>query len=419
MPDAILHLSSLVGGPLLDSSGKQLGRVEDVIARLDLGDRLPPVTGLMAKIAGRDMFVPADRVAQLEPAAARTSTTKLNLGQFVRRPGELMLRADVLGRSLINVNTARLVRANEVELTCEQGRWRVTAIDPSLNARLRRLLPRRLRGHQGEHAQLVPWSETEPFVGHVPTSRLRLRPRRLARLHAAQIADLVEAASHEEGEEIMQAVGLDKELEADVFEELDEQHQLEFLRERSDAQVAALLARMESDDAADLLMELDQDRRLPVLELLPADKRLKVKRLLGYNPQTAGGLMNPDFVSIPERSTVEQAIESVRRSEIPTEQTHTAVVVDATGHLVGTVSVVALVKAAGHDAVGGLVDPGRPAVSPEADLPEIARLMTDYNLMSLAVVDGEGKPIGLLAVDDVLELTLPGDWRRRYGLARD
>ena len=140
MPDAILHLSSLVGGPLLDSSGKQLGRVEDVIARLDLGDRLPPVTGLMAKIAGRDMFVPAERVAQLEPAAARTSTTKLNLGQFVRRPGELMLRADVLGRSLINVNTARLVRANEVELTCEQGRWRVTAIDSSLNARLRRLL---------------------------------------------------------------------------------------------------------------------------------------------------------------------------------------------------------------------------------------------------------------------------------------
>ena len=116
--------------------------------------------------------------------------------------------------------------------------------------------------------------------------------------------------------------------------------------------------------------------------------------------------MNPDFVSVPERSTVEQAIESVRRSEIPTEQTHTAAVVDATGHLVGTVSVVALVKAAGHDAVGGLVDPGRPAVSPEADLPEIARLMTDYNLMSLAVVDGEGKPIGLLAVDDVLELTL-------------
>src|SRR5664280_1495338 len=148
MPEAILHLSSLVGSPLLDSSGKRLGRVEDVIARLDLGDRLPLVTGLMARIAGRDMFVPADRVAHLEPAGARTSTTKLNLAQFDRRPGEVLLRADVLGRSLINVSTARLVRANEVELVCEEGRWRVAGIDPLSLIHIRRLLPRRFRGHQ-------------------------------------------------------------------------------------------------------------------------------------------------------------------------------------------------------------------------------------------------------------------------------
>ena len=194
---------------------------------------------------------------------------------------------------------------------------------------------------------------------------------------------------------------------------------MEFLRERSDGQVAAVLARMESDDGADLLMELDQDRRLPVLNLMPAAKRVKIRRLLGYNPQTAGGLMNPDFVSVTERSTVEQAIELVRRSEIPAEQLQAVVVVGTDGRLVGCVYVVALVKAGEHESIGGLVDPNRPAVSAETDLPEIARLMTDYNLMSLPVVDGEGRPIGLLAVDDVIELMLPEDWRRRFGLARD
>ena len=99
----------------------------------------------------------------------------------------------------------------------------------------------------------------------------------------------------------MQAVGHDKELEADVFEELDDEHQVEFLRERSDAEVAGVLARMASDDAADLLLEIEQDRRIPVLNLLPAPKQLKIKRLLGYNPSTAGGLMNPDFASLPSR----------------------------------------------------------------------------------------------------------------------
>ena len=116
----------------------------------------------------------------------------------------------------------------------------------------------------------MPWPELEPFVGHVPTSRLRLAHRRIAHLHPAQIADLVEAASHEEGEEILEAVGQDKELEADVFEELDDEHQLEFLDERSDQEVAAVLARMASDDAADLLLEIEQDRRLPGPRPAPA-----------------------------------------------------------------------------------------------------------------------------------------------------
>jgi CBS domain-containing protein/sporulation protein YlmC with PRC-barrel domain len=419
MSDAVVHLSSVAGSPLLDSTGAKLGRVQDVVVRLDGRDVLPRVSGLKARIGGRELFVPADRIEHLGVAATTTSTTKLNLAQFERRPGEVLLREDVLGHSLINVDTARLVVAREVELTCRDGVWRVAGIDHGIRARLRRLLPRRFRGHQGEHPDLVEWSHLEPFVGHVPSSRLRLTHRRLGRLHAAQIADLVEAASHEEGEEIMNAVAADKELEADIFEELDEEHQLEFLRERSDEQVAAVLGRMESDDAADLLMELDQDRRLPVLERLPPARRVKVRRLLGYNPQTAGGIMNPDFVSVRERSTVEQALEQVRRSDTPPERTQYVVVVDDEGRLAGPVSVAALVKASGHETVGSLTQPNSPSVTPETDVPEVARLMTDYNLIALPVVDGDGRPIGVLTVDDVLELTLPEDWRRRFGLARD
>ena len=206
MSEAIVHLSSLAGSPLLDSEGERLGRVDDVVAQLDTADGLPPVVGLKARIGGRELFVPIDKVERLEPAAARTATTKLNLAQFERRPGEVLLRSDVLDHSLINVNTARLVTAHEVELVCEDGTWRVAGIDPSLRPRLWRMAPRRFRGHDSEHTQFVAWSDLEPFVGHVPTSRLKLAARRIVRLHPAQIADLVEAASHEEGEEILEAV---------------------------------------------------------------------------------------------------------------------------------------------------------------------------------------------------------------------
>ncbi|HWF53944.1 MAG TPA: CBS domain-containing protein [Solirubrobacteraceae bacterium] len=418
MPDAVLHLSSLVGSPLLDSSGERLGRVEDVIVRLDTGDELPPVVGLKARIGGREMFVPNGRIARLEESAARTSTTKLNLAQFERQEGEMLLRADVLGRSLINVTTARLVTAREIELVCEAGAWRVAGIDPSLGAGIRRFLPRRFRGHEGDHAQFVPWSETEAFVGHVPTSRLRLASRRLARLHPAQIADLVEAASHDEGEEILQAVGHDKELEADVFEELNDEHQVEFLRERSDAEVAAVLAKMESDDAADLLLEIPQDRRIPVLNLLPAAKQLTIKRLLGYNPSTAGGLMNPDFLSLRVDHTVAEALEHVRTSELPPIQLLILWVVGADGQLAGGVLASELIRAPAQDVVSSLIETAVPKISPETELPEVARLMTDFNLLAIPVIDGDDRPIGVVAVDDVIELLLPVDWRRRAGLAR-
>ena len=124
---------------------------------------------------------------------------------------------------------------------------------------------------------------------------------KLARLHPAQLADLVEAASHGEGEEIMDAVGGDRELEADVFEELDDEHQREFLDERDDAEVAEMLARMEPDDAADLVAELPRSAGSRFSPSCPACSGAKVRALLGYDPATAGGLMSPDFVACTGR----------------------------------------------------------------------------------------------------------------------
>ena len=417
MPD-VVHVSSLAGSPLLDSSGERLGKVEDVVARLEDGEAT--VIGLTAQIGGRELFVIAEHIQRLGPYSVETSTTRLDLAQFERRPGEVLLRRDVLDRRVINVPNARLVTAHEVELVRrEDGSWGVAGIDPSLRPRVWRLLPRRFRGHDTEHRQFIPWHDLEPFVGHVPTSRLKLAARRIVRLHPAQIADLVEAASHQEGEEILEAVGQDKELEADVFEELDDEHQVEFLRERSDAEAAAVLARMASDDAADLLMELDQERRLPILELLPAPRQAKMRSLLSHNPQTAGGMMNPDFISVPVDATVAETLGRVRASNFAFQHIAIVCVLDDAGKLVDTLSLAELVRADGRQPVSELIDDFNPSVALEADVPEVARVMSDYNLVAMPVLDGERRPVGIIAVDDVLELLVPEEWRRRAGVARD
>ncbi len=419
MAQAIVHLSSILRSPLLDRAGERLGRVEDLIVRLADGG-YPPVTGLKARIGGRDLFVPVGRVAQLKPGAVRLAGETLSLGRFERRVGEVLLGQDVIGRKLVNVEAEppRLVTAHEIELACIDDWWRVVGVDPSVSAQLRRMLPRRLRTLVGDRP-FLDWADMEPFVGHIPSARLRFSHRKLANLHPAEIADLVEAASHEEGEEIIEAVGHDRELEADVFEELDEHHQLEFIRERSDAEVAAVIARMASDDAADLIVEIDQERRGRILARLPAAQRRRIEALLGYNPSTAGGLMSPEFISLREGDSAGAAIEKARSSSVAPSSAMIVYMCSEHGCLQGSSSLVTLLRAGADTRLEEIVEREPISVKTDADLPEVARTMTDYNLLMLPVLDHDERMVGVVTVDDVLELTLPAGWRRRFGVVRD
>jgi CBS domain-containing protein len=419
VPQPVMHLSTILRSPLLDKAGERLGRVEDLIVRLADGG-YPPVTGLKARIGGRDLFVPIARVAELAPGAARLAGQKLSLGRFERRAGEVLLGQDVLGRALVDVESdpPALVTAHEIELACIEGWWRVVGVANTARARLRRRLPRALRRWVADEP-FLDWSTLEPFVGHVPTARLRFSHRKLANLHPAEIADLVEAASHEEGEEIIKAVGQDRELEADVFEELDEHHQLEFIRERPDEQVAAVIARMAPDDAADLIVEIDQDRRARVLALLPVAQQHQIETLLGYNPETAGGMMSPDCIVLGEDEPVSAALERVRDSEIAPTTLTTVYLRDGEERLSGSAPIVTLLRSDPRTPLSDIADREPVSAPTDADLPEVARAMTDYNLVMLPILDEDERIVGVVTVDDVLEQTLPAGWRRRFGLARD
>ena len=419
MPDQqpkydILHLSSLIRSPLVDRDGGKLGRVDDLVVRLD-GRAHPPVVGIVATIGGRN-FVPTAQIASMEPGVVRLAGAKLNLQQFQRRPGEVLLGRDLAGRHLMNLVGARLVRANEIELAHVGESWVVAGVDPGARPLLRRLMPRRLR-QRIRPRSILDWSSIEPFVSHVPTARLRIPYRKLARLHPAQIADLVEEASHEEGEEIIEAVGGDSELEADVFEELDPDHQVEFLASRADSEAAALLANMAPDDAADLLIQLDQERRLPVLSLLPPPKQRKVRSLLSYNPETAGGLMSPEFLCLPESTPAGEALAEVRWAQLP-DGLQVVFCMDRNERLSGSASVVRLLRADSSAALREVVEVDPPRLHPDADVHQVLRTMADYNLTVLAVVNDSDQMAGAITVDDVLELLLPSGWRRDMGMSQ-
>jgi CBS domain-containing protein len=407
-----IHLMDLLKRPITDSRGDSLGRVQDVIVRLG-GHRLPVVTGLVAKVGGREVFVPVGQTGRFDGSELKLTSAKLDLRQFERRQGEVLLRADMLGHRLIDVETAQLVRAADLELREQpDGEWVLAGVD----VRRRPAGVLGLFHRDGDHDEHVfrDWSRFEPLIGHVSTAGLRGPLARIRRLKPAQIADLIEDASKDEETEILGQVHADPELEADVFEELDEDEAIRLLAERSDADIAAVLTRMRADDAADAIAELPQPRRQPVLDLLPAGQRTKVLTLMGFNPTSAGGLMGVDFLALASDVAVADALAAIASAETLQPEALTSVhAVGSSGKLRGVATVIQLVQADPGTPLIDICDRDPVRVGADTDVVDVAVLMSDYNLITVPVVDENRRMIGLITVDDVLEVTLPEDWRRR------
>jgi CBS domain-containing protein len=403
-----LRLSRLLSRPVADRGGESIGRLADVIVRLR-GTDYPLVTGLVAAVGGREIFVPVDQVATFDGDPLRLSSARLNLGHFERRDGEVLLRADVLGHRLIDVANARLVRAADLELASDSQEWVVAGVDTRRRPRRR---PGRPAPRTSERAR--DWHDFEWLIGHAGSALLRGPVARIRRLKPAQIADLLESASKEEETEILGRVHADPELEADVFEELDEDLATRLLGARTDEQIASVLARMRADDAADAIAELPQPRRQPVLDRLPAGQRAKVLTLMGFNATSAGGLMGVDFLALPGMSSVGDALARVRDSASLQPEALTSVhAVDDRGVLRGVARLVTLVQSDPAAAVIDVSDTDPVRVGADTDITDVAVLMTDYNLITIPVVDDERRLLGVITVDDVLEVALPSGWRRR------
>ena len=405
---SLIHLSQLLRAPVVTPSGEAVGRVDDIIVRLRGADTYPMVTGIVAGVGSRRVFVGSGSIQRFDPDRVTLVHNEIDLRRFERRHGEVLLRSDVLGYRLIDVTAGELVRAYDVELQ--------DSADGLVLARLDTRRPPRLFGllktPGGQAAR--DWKAFEPLIGDGRSIAVRRVSERVAALKPAQIADLLEEADRAEGGEILDRVRSFPELEADVFEELDPDKASRLLDDMPGGEVASLLSRMRADDAADAIMDLRQSRRRRVLESMPAPQRNKVITLLGFNPDSAGGLMNIDIVCCGTWATAGEALALIGSAQaVQPEALLQMHVLTDHGQLAGVVSVIALLQARPADVIATLMDSDPIRVAPDADLADVAVLMADYNLYTIPVVDDGDLVLGVVTVDDVLQATIPDDWRRR------
>lgn len=404
----LIRLSQLLRAPVATPSGEAVGRVDDMIVRLRGIEAYPLVTGIVAGVGGRRVFIGSGSIQRFDPDRVTLVHKEVDLRWFERRGGEVLLRSDVLGYRLIDVAARELVRAYDVEIENSRDGWVLARLDTRRPPRLFGLLKT-----PGGHAAR-DWKAFEPLIGHGRSMDVRRVSGRVGALKPAQIADLLEDADRAEGGEILDRVRCDPDLEADVFEELDPDMASRLLDDMPDDEVAVLLSRMRADDAADAIIDLRQSRRRRILESMPAPQRTKVITLLGFNPGSAGGLMNVDIVSCRMGATAGEALAVIGSAQaVQPESLLQIHVLNEHGQLAGVVSVIALLQTHPADTVARLMDSEPIRATPDADLADIAVLMADYDLHTVPVVDDDDKVLGVVTVDDVLRATIPNDWRRR------
>lgn len=179
-------------------------------------------------------------------------------------------------------------------------------------------------------------------------------------------------------------------------------------------QAADTLARMHADDAADLLADMDPDRREAVTRALPERQRRRVYTLLGEATATAGTLMGHRFLVLYRDATVADALDRVRGSGFDPELVAVVFVAGRNRRLCGSVALKRLLESSTEARLADVMHQAPEALRPDASFEEVARLVTDFDLLAAPVVDAEGRMVGVITADDVLEVLMPERWRRRF-----
>jgi flagellar motility protein MotE (MotC chaperone)/sporulation protein YlmC with PRC-barrel domain len=409
-----VFVGRLTGLQVFDPAGDQVGRVRDLVAVIRPGGLPPRILGLVVEVFGRRaIFLPMTRVTSIDSGQVIT-TGVVNMRRFEQRPSETRVVGEMLDRRVRIKDTGVEGTVYDVAIEQERNRdWVVSRV--ALQEGSKRF------GRRGQ-THLVEWWEIEGFDVEASTQGATHLLAALEEMKPADLATVIHDLPAKRRGEI--AAALDDERLADVLEELPEEDQVEILGQLDDERAADVLEEMSPDDAADLIADLPPETAQTLLALMEPDEAEDVRRLLSYEERTAGGMMTTEPVILPPDATVAEALAHVRNAELTPSLAALVYVTrpplePPTGRLLGVAHIQRLLREPPSTLVGGVLDESTTALKPTASLEDVARHLATYNLVASPVVDDDGRLLGAVTVDDLLDHLLPENWRgRSTGLTR-
>jgi sporulation protein YlmC with PRC-barrel domain/CBS domain-containing protein len=405
-----LALTDLLGAPVIDGSGKLCGRVREVA--LAPQENLVLVSILIVKTRSGDRLLPLQSVTSIN-GTITTSTAFSDWKATNGNEGLFLLERDLLDQQVIDVHGRKVVRVNDVDLNKDSVGNRPVLKVGSVDVGARGAVRRLLKGVVPTGAlqfllsqippRVIPW-EFVDLIETDPARRVKLKisHERLAKLHPADIADIVEDLAPDEREAVFET--LDEEVAAGALEEVDPKVQKAILESLDSDRAAEIVEEMQPDAAADLLADLPHEKTESILEEMGPEERQEVSGLLEFKEDSAAGRMTTEYIALPVGATARDAIETLRKFEGGVETVNTFFLIDSHGTLSGMVPLAKLALAEANTPLLALA-PG-PLISCHADASdrEVAELFDKYNLLTLPVTDDANKLTGVITADDVISL---------------
>jgi len=403
-----VFLARLVGLPVFDPVGDQVGKVRDVVVTLRSEVNQPRVLGLVVDVFGRRrVFLPMTRVTNIDSGQVYT-TGLLNMRRFEQRATETLVIGQVLDRTV--TITATGVTGTVYDVAMEQARnrdWvlsRVAVVEPTKGFR------RRGQSH------VVEWRDVTGLMQREETQGATHLVAALNEMKPADAANMIHDLPAERRTAVVGALA-DERL-ADVLEELPEEDQVEVLSSLDSERAADVLEEMSADDAADLIAELSPETAATLLGLMQPDEAADVRRLMSYAEHTAGAMMTPEPVILGPDATIADALAHVRNPELTPALAALVYVCRApletpTGRLLGAAHIQRLLREPPSTLVAAALDEALDPLRPDTGIEQVAAHLATYNLVAAPVVDDEGRLLGAVTVDDLLDHMLPDNWRDR------
>jgi magnesium transporter len=419
MEVGMAYVSEVMGRPVADVEGERIGKVKDLLAMPRGGIAHPQISALVVQQPrGKELIVPIADVMVLLAPAIPLNKKLADIIPYQPGPQDLFLVQDVLDRQIIDIDGVRVVRVNDLELTRVNGEVYVSNVDISAAGLMRRLglgrLVKRppaggiLRSDKASGS--ISWDDVELLPGDAPM-RLKVSSEKLSELHPADLAEIISDLNRAEGRDLLEK--LDAETAAEALEEVEPEFQASLVEGWSNEKVADVLDEMAPDEAADLLAELPQERSQELLNLMEKDEAADVRLLLSYPEESAGGIMNTEFIAVRAEWTAAQVLDYLRQNAEGAETIYYLYVTDEASHLMGVFSLRELVLSKPKRLVSEIMQDRVLSVSLLDPQEEIAQLISKYNLLAIPVVDDKNVIHGIVTADDALDKIIPTAWKKR------